>query len=152
MAAASIRTLRGMLPQPRPEQTFRLHIVDDDIVDLPESLAGPGTRQPDRGRLGGALQKRGAVMVESETEVPATDLIAVFSDVKGWKRRSWLAPERASEVNRILERAPDTMVVIFGHPRLAQQLPGARNVVCAWCGDPLMQEGVAEHLLGGPSG
>ncbi|UCC83184.1 MAG: hypothetical protein JSW46_19895 [Gemmatimonadota bacterium] len=151
MAAASVRTLRGTLPQPRPH-AFRLHLVDDDVVELPESLAGPGTKPPERGGLGAALQKRGAVIVEPETETPAADLIAVFSDVKGWKRRSWLAPERASEVNRILERDPDTTVVIFGHPRLAQQLPGARNVLCAWCGDPLMQEGVAEHLLGGLSG
>jgi beta-glucosidase len=152
MAAASIRPLRGMLPHPRPGQTFRLYVVDDDVVDLPESLAGPGTREPNRGRLGEALRERGAVTVGPESEAPATDLVAVFSDVKGWKRRSWLAPDRASEVNRILEGAPDATVIIFGHPRLAQQLPGAQNVLGAWCGDPLMQEGVAEHLLGGPSG
>jgi beta-glucosidase-like glycosyl hydrolase len=152
MAAASIRTLRGMLLQLRPERTFRLHIVDDDVVDLPESLAGPGTKQPDRGRLGEALRERGAETVGPESEAQATDLVAVFSDVRGWKRRSWLAPERASEVNRILERAPDATVIIFGHPRLVQQLPGARNVLCAWCGDPLMQEAVAEHLQGGRSG
>jgi hypothetical protein len=72
--------------------------------------------------------------------------------VRGWKRRAWLAPEKAREVNEVLERAADATVVIFGHPRLAQQLPGAQNVLCAWCGDPLMQEAVAEHLLGGPSG
>ncbi len=152
MAAASIRTLGGMPPHPRLGQTFRLHTVDDDVVDLPESLAGPGTKQPDRGRLGEALRERGAATVGPESETPAADLVAVFSDVRGWKRRSWLAPERACEVNRVLERAPDATVIIFGHPRLAQQLPGARNVLCAWCGDPLMQEAAAEHLQGGRSG
>ena len=83
---------------------------------------------------------------------PAIDLIALYSDVRGWKRRAWLAPEKAREVNEVLERAADAPVVIFGHPRLAQQLPGADNVLCAWSGDPLMQEAVAEHLLGSPLG
>ncbi|MGD2154505.1 MAG: glycoside hydrolase family 3 N-terminal domain-containing protein [Gemmatimonadales bacterium] len=152
MAAASLTTLRGALPHPRPGQAFRVHLVDDDVVELPETLAGPGTRSPERGRLAKALHERGAATLDPESEAPALDLVAVFSDVKGWKRRSWLAPERAGEVNRIVERAPDSTIVIFGHPRLARQLPGAQNVVCAWCGDPLMQEAVAEHLLGSPSG
>jgi hypothetical protein len=151
-AVASIRTLRGSCPQLRPGSTFLLHVVDDDVVDLPESLAGLGTRAPERGRLGEAMQERGAVTFGPESDTQAIELIAVFSDVKGWKRRAWLAPERASEVNRVIERVPDSTVVIFGHPRLAQQLPGAQNVLCAWCGDPLMQEAVAELLLGSAPG
>lgn len=152
IATASIQTLVGMPPQLRPERTLRLHTVDDDVVDLPESFAGPGTRGANRGRLAEALRERGAATGGADLQGTADDLVAVFADVKGWKRRSWLAPERASQVNRILERAPDSTVIIFGHPRLAQQLPGARNLLCAWCGDPLMQEAVAEYLLGGPSG
>jgi beta-glucosidase len=153
MAVASIRKLRGVLPHPMPGQAFRLNIVDDDVVELPESLAGPGTTAaPDHSRLARSLEERGAVTVGIWSTAPAIDLIAVFSDVRGWKRRAWLAPEKAREVNEVLERAADATVVIFGHPRLAQQLPGAQNVLCAWCGDPLMQEAVAEHLLGGPSG
>jgi len=152
MATASVRVVRGAPPPPLPRQTFRLHIVDDDVVELPESLAGPGTRRPNRGRLAEALRERGAFTVGPQSDAPGAEMVAVFSDVRGWKRRSWLAPERASEVNRILERAPDATVVVFGHPRLARQLPGAQNVLCAWCGDPLMQEAVAEHLLGSPSG
>lgn len=152
MAVASIRKLRGVLPHPMPGQAFRLNIVDDDVVELPESLAGPGTTAPDRSQLARSLEERGAITVGQWSTAPAIDLIAVFSDVRGWKRRAWLAPEKAREVNEVLERAADATVVIFGHPRLAQQLPGAQNVLCAWCGDPLMQEAVAEHLLGGPSG
>jgi hypothetical protein len=152
MAAASITKLRGVFPRMRPGQTFRLHIVDDDVVELPESLAGPGTAAPDRGRLGRSLEERGAVAIGPTSETPAVDLIALFSDVKGWKRRSWIAPVKARDVNRILGRAPEATVILFGHPRLAQQLPGADSVLCAWSGDPLMQEAVAEHLLGGPSG
>jgi beta-glucosidase-like glycosyl hydrolase len=152
MAAGSITMVRGVPPHPLPQQSFRLHVVDDDVVELPASLAGPGTKVPDRDRLARSLEERGAVMVGQWSTAPAIDLIAVFSDVRGWKRRAWVAPEKAREVNEILERAADAVLVIFGHPRLAQQLPGARNVLCAWSGDPLMQEAVAEHLLGGPSG
>ncbi len=152
MAAAAITRLRGAQPRPMPGEAFRLHIVEDDVVELPESLAGPGTKAPDRSHLAKSLEERGAVVVGRWSTAPAIDLVAVFSDVRGWKRRAWLAPEKAREVNEVLERAADTPVVIFGHPRLAQQLPAARNVLCAWCGDPLMQKGVAEYLLGGPSG
>ncbi|UCC74591.1 MAG: hypothetical protein JSV86_08585 [Gemmatimonadota bacterium] len=152
MAVASITTIRGVPPHWRPAQTFRVHVVDDDVVGLPDGVAGPSTVPPDRSRLAKSLEERGAVTVVPQSEAPAIDLAAVFSDVKGWKRRSWLAPERAREVNAILQRAPDATVILFGHPRLAQQLPGAENLLCAWCGDPLMQEAAAEHLLGSPSG
>jgi hypothetical protein len=38
--------------------------------------------------------------------------------------------------------------VLFGHPRLATGVPGS-NLVCAWGGEPLMQEAAAVALEGG---
>ena len=47
-----------------------------------------------------------------------------------------------------MESAPSSLVVLFGHPRLAAELPG-RNVLCAWGGDPLMQEAAAVRMVRG---
>ncbi len=151
LAAASIRTLRGSPPHPLPRQAFRLHVIDDDVVELPEALAGPGTAVLDRSRLRLGLEERGARLLQPRSLDPAIDLLAIFSDVRGWKRRSWLAADKAREVNRVLEERPAATVVLFGHPRLAAQFPAALNVLCAWGGDPLMQEAVAEHLIPGPT-
>ncbi len=74
-------------------------------------------------------------------------MIAVFCEVRAWKGRSGLAAETVSAVRRIIARAPQATLVIFGHPRLAHQLPTVATVICAWCGDPLMQEAAAERLL-----
>jgi beta-glucosidase len=148
LATSAIQLLRGTLPDIRPGQIVRLHIVDDDVITLPEAVAGPGSAPPDRSRLTEGLKSRGAAIIQPSSHAPALDLVAVFSDVKGWKRRSWLAPERAREVNYILEGAFDATVVLFGHPRLAAQLAAAENLLCAWSGDPLMQDAVAEHLVG----
>ncbi len=78
----------------------------------------------------------------------AAGLVAVFSDVRAWKGRARLAPESVATLERILQRDPAATVVLFGHPRLAEPLTDATNVLCAWCGDPLMQEAVAQRLMG----
>ena len=43
-------------------------------------------------------------------------------------------------------RAPADLVVLFGHPRLLAQIPGDAPVVCAWHGQPLMQEAAARWV------
>ena len=45
------------------------------------------------------------------------------------------------------DRAPDALVVLMAHPRLAAQIP-ARNVVIAWGGEAVMQTGAARWLAG----
>ena len=72
---------------------------------------------------------------------------SLFSEVKAWKGRSELSAETVAEVQRILAKAPAAAVVLFGHPRLAERLPFADNVICAWCGDALMQDAAAQRLV-----
>jgi hypothetical protein len=43
---------------------------------------------------------------------------------------------------------PDVTVVLFSHPRLASELPAARNLLAAWGGEALMQEAVVAWLTG----
>ncbi len=147
LAVATIRAVRGALPEGELDKAVRLHVIDDDLS--PASMADAAT---DRGRLAEALEARGARLISPlSREEEAADLIALFSDVRAWKGRAWLAPESVSKAGRILQAEPKATLLLFGHPRLAEQLPNAANVVCAWNGDPLMQEAVAERMMRTPT-
>ncbi len=148
LATDSVAVLKGSLPRWRLGEHIRLHVVDDDVdTKVPAAVAAPGLLVRDRGVLAEALEARGARLVVANSESDAADLVAIFCEVRGWKGRSGLATETVSAVQRITARAPNALLVIFGHPRLVSQLPAASTVICAWGGDPLMQEAVAERLL-----
>ncbi|UCF21061.1 MAG: hypothetical protein JSU87_06650 [Gemmatimonadota bacterium] len=147
LAVASIREMRGSPRRLSPGQTVRLHIIDDDISWGPP-LVFPEAARPDRRRLAAALTERGARFPGSEAGADV-DLVAVFSEVRGWKGRAVLSSETRRRLIRVVEQVTDPTVVLFGHPRLAAELPSAGSLVCAWCGDPLMQEAVAALLFRG---
>lgn len=154
LAVESIVTLRGVFPEWPPGMRVRLHVIDDDRQlerEVPQ-LAGPGQLPPDRGRFEAALRAHGAMVVPPDAGGQADDAVAVFSDVRGWKGRARLSSETVEAVGSLLARAPEAIVVLFGHPRLAEQLPPAPHVVCAWSGDPLMQEAAAARLAGAQGG
>lgn len=149
LATASISVLRGSLPRLGPGDPVRLHLVDDDLdVEVPPSVAAPGSLIRERGGFAAALEARDARLLKAAADGEARELIAIFCEVRGWKGRSGLAAETVSAVRRIIARSPEATLVIFGHPRLAHQLPSGPTIICAWCGDPLMQEAAAERLLG----
>jgi beta-glucosidase len=150
MAAASVLQLRGGMPVLRQGDKYRVHVVDDDVATGPSPFAGPGAAAADRGALARALQQRGVQVLEPESNEVAGDLVAVFAELKGWKGRAGLAGETIDETLNLLDRALDASLVLFGHPRIADQLPAASNIVCAWNGDPLMQEAVAQRLVETP--
>ncbi|HSG81998.1 MAG TPA: hypothetical protein VLC48_07105, partial [Gemmatimonadota bacterium] len=104
----------------------------------------------DRGAFSRALAERGIDVGKPKSGAKPGGLVAIFSELKGWKGRAGLASSTIMEASRILERDLDATVILFGHPRLADQLPAAANVVCAWNGESLMQEGVAQRLAGNP--
>ena len=43
--------------------------------------------------------------------------------------------------------AEPATVVLFGHPRRLEEIPGEPAVLCAWSGDELMQRAAAKRLL-----
>ena len=151
LATSSILPVRGMFPRWWPGQSLRVHVIDDDVVALPDSLSVPAAPPRDRGELARALEARAARVEGPSYRGPAVDLIAIFSEVRSWKGRADLAPETASAALAMIEKAPEAVVVLFGHPRLADQVPSGATVVCAWSGDPLMQEAVAERLIVTPT-
>jgi len=147
LAVDSLRLVRGAPPETRSGQRIRLRIIDDDVVALPPSVGAPGSVLSGRGRLARALEDRKAKVVDPTSAEYALDVAAVFSEVKGWKGRSHMAPDTVEKVRRLIEEAPDAMLILFGHPRLADQVPFAANVLCAWCGDSLMQNAAAVYLM-----
>jgi hypothetical protein len=162
LATASIVVLSG---EPRlPADRLGLAVVDDDTTGAagspPAEIARPGAGRARRDTFAAELRGRGIEVeelaagsgsgrsdaVDGRADVPA-DLVAVFSDVRAWKGRAGLADATLERLDHWLRRSPEATVVVFGHRRLADSLPvDASAVVCAWSGDPLMQEAVAARL------
>jgi hypothetical protein len=71
-------------------------------------------------------------------------VVALYADIKGFKGRPGLSREAQATLGDVVG-ADGATVVLFGHPRLADQVPGSR-VLGAWGGEPLMQEAAAAYL------
>jgi beta-glucosidase len=71
-------------------------------------------------------------------------VILAFAEPRAAKGRAGFGPESLARFEALLPRA--VLVVLFGHPRLAETIPGNCPVLCAWHRQPLMQEGVARWL------
>jgi beta-glucosidase-like glycosyl hydrolase len=112
-----------------------LVIVDDD--------AGGPFPAPSRTPLREAL--RGAAERVASTETAPSPWLAVFCDPRGWKGRAGLS-HRAREA--VADAAPTAgVVLLFGHPRLAEEIPGEAPLLCAWGGELIMQEAAADVAL-----
>lgn len=147
MATRSVRLIRGSWMRCEAGELLRLRVVDDDEIALPSFIGAPGHVLSDRGHLAESLRRRDVKVADVPAAESRARVIALFSEVKGWKGRSNLAEKSIESVREDLVQAPDALVVLFGHPRLADQLPFAKNIICAWCGDGLMQDAVAERLV-----
>jgi beta-N-acetylhexosaminidase len=124
---------RGMGRGQRP--TLRvpldLTIIDDDVGGpFPPS---PGVLIP------AALQAAGATVGSGGSRV-----VLVYAEPRGWKSRAGFS-EGASR--RLAESAPGAdLVVLFGHPRLMETIPGSAPVLVAWHRQRLMQEAAVRWL------
>jgi hypothetical protein len=123
-------------------------IVDDD-------LGGPYP-PPSRQPFADTLRAQGrdvGVVAEFSASARGPALVALFGDIRGWKGRPGYSAETRAEVTRAGEMASaagrDVVVVQFSHPRLAAEIEGAPNVVCAWGGERGMQEAAARWLVRG---
>ncbi|MEK6611926.1 MAG: glycoside hydrolase family 3 N-terminal domain-containing protein [Gemmatimonadota bacterium] len=136
-----LRVERGRVPwlPPRAEVV----LVDDD----------PPTSAPSRGPFIHALQALGRQVQVVESATPEGEgvlVIAVFADVMAAKGQAGISPQARLTVKLAVQGARtlrrDALVVLFGHPRLAAELPDAQHVLCAWSGDRGMQEAAARAL------
>ncbi|MDQ8154654.1 MAG: glycoside hydrolase family 3 N-terminal domain-containing protein [Gemmatimonadota bacterium] len=133
---------RGRVPWVPP--TCEVVMVDDD----------PASAAPSRWSFIQSLQSLGRtvnVVPGATAGGEGVLVIAVFADVLPGKghvsltAQSRLTVRLAVQAARTLKR--DSLVVLFGHPRLAAELPDAAHLLCAWSGDRGMQEAAARALV-----
>ncbi len=147
VADTVVHAVRGVIPNVGP------------VADVIQVEDGPGaaggwrvptqSRAPFLGALG-ALgltprlgegptdEGRGAVIVAVYGEASAGRGRAGYTEAT--RRRVAQAVADARQAHR------SSVVLVFGHPRLADLLPEAPNVVCCWSGDRAMQEAAARRL------
>lgn len=135
LAARALDPLRG---RPRCGGSVEVMTVDDDV-------GGPFPVGP-RGAFPAALREVGVQVREvgrPTGELPV--VIALYADIKGFKGRPGLSEAAIETVAAAVTEPRGATVVLFGHPRMAAQTPGA-DVLCAWGGEPLMQRAAARWL------
>ena len=122
--------------------------VDITIVD--DDLGGPYP-PPSRDPFLEGLHDCGADARVVETpsgDARRSTIIALFGDNRSWKGRPGYSATSRATVERALSAAPDAVVVQFGHPRLASEIPGQSPVISAWGGERVMQNAAARWLMG----
>ena len=70
-------------------------------------------------------------------------IVLVFAEPRAWKGRAGLG---AGALARLDEARGADLIVLFGHPRLAAELPAGVPVLMAWHRQRLMQEAVARWI------
>jgi beta-glucosidase len=71
-------------------------------------------------------------------------LVLAFAEPRGWKGRAGFGEASRAALAR---EAPDAaLVVLFGHPRLAAEIPGDAPVLLAWHRQRMMQEAAARWI------
>jgi beta-glucosidase-like glycosyl hydrolase len=135
-----VRSLRVCRGDPRlPGGPVRLVEIEDDA-------GGPYPPYP-RDAFPAALRRAGVELADE-----GTPLVALFSDIRAWKGRPGISAAAQARVREVTDAAPDATVLLFSHPRLAHEVPTARNLLAAWGGEGVMQEAVAAWLLGQTGG
>lgn len=126
----SLPLLRGTAPRLR--MPLELVLVDDDL----------GGRWPavPADHVAEVLRARGVTLGPGGSRV-----VLAFASPRASKGRAGFGPESLA----MLDASRDAdLVVLFGHPRLAAELPDAVPVVLAWHRQRLMQAAVARWLSG----
>jgi hypothetical protein len=124
---------QGMLRGTAPRLTapFDLAVVDDD-------LGGPYSP----GASDWVARALGPEQAGRYTE--GSRVVLAFAEPRAWKGRSGFGPEA---LEALAHSAPGAdLVVLFGHPRLAAEIPSDAPILLAWHRQRLMQEAVARWL------
>jgi len=133
LADRAVHLVRGERPQ--LGKTVSVSIVDDDV-------GGPYSIPP-RDVFHGEIRGRG-FRVSPGRGPGARHLILVYAEPRSWKGRADLGPVSLAKLERLVPGA--SLVILFAHPRLVNQIPGDVPVLCAWHGQSLMQRAAARWV------
>lgn len=142
LAEQVVHPLGGQIP--RLPQPWNLVIVDDDV-------GGPYPA-PSRDPLISSLRAGGVdLIVDGEADAPSalSTVIALFGDIRAWKGRPGYSAAAKEAVSGALKRAgaKESLIVLFSHPRLAEELTVSAPMLCAWGGEAVMQRAASRVLL-----
>lgn len=147
VAVRAVRVVRGDEAAARKGRgaSIELITIDDD-------LGGPYA-PPSRDAFPEALRAGGVGVETRESGGEGGEggeiVVALYADIRGWKGRPGLSAGAVQRLERIAAAGRGGVVVLFGHPRLAGEVPaGFDAVVTAWGGEALMQRACARWLLG----
>ena len=121
-----------------------------DVVIVDDDLGGPYP-PPSREPFIASLRESGAdprIVETPSRDARRSTVIALFGDIRSWKGRPGYSAASRAAVERAVAAAPDAVIVQFGHPRLAAEIPGATACISAWGGERVMQRAAARWLLG----
>ncbi len=113
-----------------------MSIVDDDV-------GGPYTVGP-RDLFHATLRDAGISLVQRATG-NVQRIVLVYAEPRSWKGRADLGARSRAALRRLVPGA--ALVVLFGHPRLASQIPGTAPILLSWHGQPLMQRAAARRVM-----
>ncbi len=108
---------------------FSVEIVDDDVGG-PYGIPSREVFQTELGALGVGRGGRRVILI--------------YAEPRSWKGRGDLGARSVAQLERLAPSAK--LVVLFGHPRLAAQVPGDAPILCAWHGQALMQRAAARWV------
>jgi beta-glucosidase-like glycosyl hydrolase len=132
LAQRALRWVRG--DKPKVRMAVKVAVVDDDA-------GGPYT-VGSRAVFATELRAHGKRITDNGQRI-----VVVFANPLSWKGHADLSARARAALRRLVPGA--ALVVLFGHPRLTAQIPGAGPVLCAWGGDPIMQRAAAFELVRG---
>jgi beta-glucosidase-like glycosyl hydrolase len=135
LADRAAHVVRGVAPAIRAP--FAVAIVDDDV-------GGPYTIGP-RDIFSVTLREAG-VPLARRTAGWRDHIALVYAEPRSWKGRADLGARSLAQLRRLAPTAQ--LVILFGHPRLAAQIPGHAPILCCWHGQALMQRAAARWVTG----
>ena len=136
LADRAAHLVRG--EEPRIALPAAVSIVDDDV-------GGPYTVGP-RDIFTRTLQDAGVAITTGKREGGrGKGVVLVYAEPRSWKGRADLGARSRAALRRLAPGAQ--LVVLFGHPRLAAQIPGTTPILMCWHGQPLMQRAAARRVI-----
>lgn len=136
LSTRTLQMVRGVL---RHDRAFDLVSIDDD--------EGGPFPAPSREPLMHAFSEAGLDVRQVEAPGERAAIIALYADIRAWKGRPGLSVAAYERLRAALDAQPEALVLLFGHPRLAAQLPG-ENVLAAWGGEAIMQRAAVRRMAG----